>query len=145
MYLTQNWYTHIETNKKNITDRTIADICREFNVNEKWLRYGIEPIRIESDNSILSKVIEEYNIKDEVIITIMKNFLNMSNDDKLDLINKANMLLASTQNIANSKEKNNVIPLEYTDAKYIARTGESGITPIKISDIDKLIESDEEL
>jgi transcriptional regulator with XRE-family HTH domain len=31
----------IETNRINITDRVISDICREFNINEDWIRYGI--------------------------------------------------------------------------------------------------------
>ena len=33
-----------ENNNRNILDRTIRDICREFGVNEKWLRYGIGDI-----------------------------------------------------------------------------------------------------
>ncbi len=30
----------IERKQRNITDRTIHDICREYNVNEAWLRTG---------------------------------------------------------------------------------------------------------
>lgn len=29
-----------ETGKSNITERTIRDICREFNINEQWLSTG---------------------------------------------------------------------------------------------------------
>lgn len=29
-----------EKGTRNISDRIIADICREFNVNEEWLRFG---------------------------------------------------------------------------------------------------------
>ncbi|QNU66943.1 helix-turn-helix transcriptional regulator [Ruminiclostridium herbifermentans] len=29
-----------ETGKRNLSDRVISDICREFNVNEIWLRTG---------------------------------------------------------------------------------------------------------
>lgn len=29
-----------ETGAKNITDRAMNDICREFKINEKWLRSG---------------------------------------------------------------------------------------------------------
>lgn len=30
----------LETATRNITDRIISDICKEFNVNEEWLRFG---------------------------------------------------------------------------------------------------------
>lgn len=30
----------LEKNKRQFTDRMVADICREFSVNEKWLRVG---------------------------------------------------------------------------------------------------------
>lgn len=29
-----------ETGAKNVTDRAISDICREFKINEEWLREG---------------------------------------------------------------------------------------------------------
>lgn len=29
----------------NPSDRTIADICRIFDIQEDWLRYGLEPMR----------------------------------------------------------------------------------------------------
>jgi len=31
----------IERKRRNATERMIKDICREFNVNEDWLRFGI--------------------------------------------------------------------------------------------------------
>lgn len=38
--LTKNFISLIETGKREPSDRTIRDICREFNVNEEWLRTG---------------------------------------------------------------------------------------------------------
>ena len=38
--LSRNFIAQIETGKKYPSDRTISDICREFNVNEIWLRTG---------------------------------------------------------------------------------------------------------
>lgn len=38
--LSRNFISQVESGKKNISDRTISDICREFNVNEEWLRTG---------------------------------------------------------------------------------------------------------
>ena len=38
--LTKNFISLIETGKREPSDRTINDICREFGVNEEWLRTG---------------------------------------------------------------------------------------------------------
>lgn len=40
--LSQNYVWMVETGKRSPSDRTIADICREFGVNELWLRHGEE-------------------------------------------------------------------------------------------------------
>lgn len=36
----QSFISQITSGKRNPSDRTIADICREFGVNEIWLRTG---------------------------------------------------------------------------------------------------------
>ena len=38
--VSQNYIWMIEKGERIPSDRTIADICREFNVNENWLRTG---------------------------------------------------------------------------------------------------------
>lgn len=38
--LTKNYISLIETGNRVPSDRTISDICREFHVNEEWLRNG---------------------------------------------------------------------------------------------------------
>ena len=38
--LSRNFINQLEVGTKNPSDRTILDICKEFNVNEDWLRYG---------------------------------------------------------------------------------------------------------
>ena len=38
--LTKNFISLVETGGRVPSDRTISDICREFRVNEKWLRTG---------------------------------------------------------------------------------------------------------
>ena len=37
-------YSDLETGKSNLHDRHIIAICNAFNVNERWLRFGEEPI-----------------------------------------------------------------------------------------------------
>lgn len=38
--LSRNYIWMIEKGDRTPSDRTISDICREFNVNEEWLRTG---------------------------------------------------------------------------------------------------------
>ena len=38
--LTKNYISLIETGGRVPSDRTVGDICREFNVSEMWLRTG---------------------------------------------------------------------------------------------------------
>lgn len=38
--LSQGHLTSIESGKRNVTERTVATICRVFRVNEAWLREG---------------------------------------------------------------------------------------------------------
>lgn len=38
--LSRNFINQVEAGKKNLSDRSISDICREFSVSEEWLRHG---------------------------------------------------------------------------------------------------------
>lgn len=39
--LTKNYISLVENGQRAPSDRTIKDICREFGVNENWLREGV--------------------------------------------------------------------------------------------------------
>lgn len=46
----------IEHQERNLTEQMLLSICREFNVNEDWLRNGTgEMFRTEEENSIIAK------------------------------------------------------------------------------------------
>lgn len=86
---------NIETGEVSVTERVIASICREFNVNEEWLRNGGGEIFLEvtphekaynrfgyimensssSKRAALSLLLELlYNISDEQWDAIMKQY-----------------------------------------------------------------------
>lgn len=58
--LSRNFIAQVEIGTKIPSDRTISDICREFNVNEEWIRNGtgemFQPI---SKNDEISKLFGE--------------------------------------------------------------------------------------
>ena len=51
-----------ENGQRTITDRTILLICREYNVNENWLRNGEGEIFISSENLIIEKLAAQYKL-----------------------------------------------------------------------------------
>ena len=42
--LKQTSISELEKGVRPLTDRVVTDICREYNVNEQWLRQGIGPM-----------------------------------------------------------------------------------------------------
>ena len=50
--------TNMEKGTRNVTDRTIRDVCREYNVNSDWLINGTEPM--------FEDITSELNIDDDV-------------------------------------------------------------------------------
>lgn len=65
--------TNMEKGTRNITDRTIRDICREYNVNSDWLINGIEPI--------FEDMTSELDIDDDVK-QLSKQYSMLSDDDQ---------------------------------------------------------------
>ena len=43
--LSRNYVAMIEIGQRDPSDRTISDICRIFDIQEDWLKYGLEPMR----------------------------------------------------------------------------------------------------
>lgn len=70
--------TNMEKGTRNITDRTIRDICREYNVNPEWLINGNEPI--------FEDVTSELDIDDEVR-QLTKQYSLLNNEDQ-ELVKK---------------------------------------------------------
>ena len=54
--LSRNFINQVENGKKNISDRTISDICRLFNVNEEWLRTGNGKPYLSQDHKLSSYI-----------------------------------------------------------------------------------------
>ena len=82
--------SQIETGRNNLTEQNIISICREFNVNEEWLRYGTGEMFKENslDEEIISFIGDiqwdaEDNFKKRFISAIAK-----LNDSEWEVIEK---------------------------------------------------------
>jgi transcriptional regulator with XRE-family HTH domain len=49
-----------ETNRINLTGRLLADICREWSVNERWLNSGEEPVFDDNADPFTHKIVDIY-------------------------------------------------------------------------------------
>lgn len=60
----------IESGDRNLTDQMILSICRAYDVNEEWLRYGENPIFIKAN-------------EEEEILALFKRIITKLDKDEL--------------------------------------------------------------
>ena len=64
--LSQNFIWQIEKGERDPSDRTISDICREFNVNREWLETGAgKPFQEKSRDEEIAEIIGKIVYGDE--------------------------------------------------------------------------------
>ena len=68
----QNSVAVIEMGKNMPSDQTVAFICREFRVNEEWLRTGAGEMFIPTPASIVDELAEEYHLCPEAQAMVEK-------------------------------------------------------------------------
>lgn len=89
----------IEKGIRNVTDRTIKDICREFNVNEEWLRTGNgEMYNQLPDEDELAKYIEDLLFGEDdtvkkLIKSVIRTYGRLDDKSREVIINSADVLL----------------------------------------------------
>lgn len=71
----------IERKQRNITDRTIKDICREFNIDYIWLTTGIGEMFVGTDDDFLEKIDRIMAGENETRKNLFKSLSNASDDD----------------------------------------------------------------
>ena len=81
MGISKNYVNLIENGRKQPGDRLLADICREFGIDEHWLRTGEgEPKR--NTNMDFGNICAEIGIKDEKAKEAIIKYYALSNEDK---------------------------------------------------------------
>lgn len=93
----------IEKGENSLTDRMLKSICREFNVNEDWLRSGEGDMYLPVEDEvaeIVSRLLEDSNPFYDLILDIMQAF------DKLD-DNGKKVFCNAIEERAKRREKDN--------------------------------------
>lgn len=82
--VSQSFISRLVSGEKVPSDRTIADICREFNISELWLRTGEgEPhIQRDEDEEFLGVMEQIHMSDDDLIKRIIKAYWFMEDDEK---------------------------------------------------------------
>ncbi len=71
--------SRIEGGKRNLTEQMVFHICKEFNVNEGWLRSGEGEIFKQVPNAVMGELTRQYQL-DALDIRIIYEYLML--DDK---------------------------------------------------------------
>jgi transcriptional regulator with XRE-family HTH domain len=82
--VSQSFISRLVSGEKVPSDRTIADICREFNISELWLRTGEgEPHTQKDEDEEFLEVMERIHMSDDDLIKrIIKAYWLMDDDEK---------------------------------------------------------------
>ena len=73
--------TNMEKGTRNVTERTIRDVCREYNVNPDWLINGNEPIFEDIANELdidddVKQLAKQYSLLSDTDRELVKRMIN---------------------------------------------------------------------
>lgn len=78
----QNTITGYETGRRNPSGSAITLICREFNVNEEWLRTGVGEMYVNSSDTDYQSILDEIGVKDTNARQLIVDYWHMNSADK---------------------------------------------------------------
>ena len=79
--VTKQTVSRIENGVNNLTEQMIKSICREFNVNEEWLRDGTGDMEANKPDDFTSAIVQ-IDKGDPKARQVILNYWNMSQQDK---------------------------------------------------------------
>ena len=126
----QNSIALIESGKRNISNQAILSICREYGINEKWLRTGAGDKMLLDVNSELAALVKKYNlsIADQLFI---EKYVSMKPDSRKAIIDfVVNVAAALDDADTNGKQENIYADIpdtpEELEQKYLLKDHEKG-------------------
>lgn len=82
----QNTITGYETGRREPSNQVIALICKEFRVNEEWLRNGTKPMLIKTAENEIEQLCERYGLNRAARVLIEK-FVTLPEQDRHAVLN----------------------------------------------------------
>ena len=96
-------------NGRNTSDQTVFAICREFNVNEEWLRTGVGEMFRAAPTSALDALAEEYGLSESAYVMVEK-FINLKPDAQESIFD---YVLAVARSEEHTSELQSLAPISY--------------------------------
>ena len=66
----------LEKGERNFTDQMVIAVCREYGINETWLRTGDGEMFTPTENALISQLSEQYNL-DGLDQKILETYINL--------------------------------------------------------------------
>lgn len=82
LHISRSNMGNIEIGRIAVTDRIISSICREFDINEDWIRYGKEPIKKISEGDEYTEVAARIDKNDPKARQAIIEYWKLSDRDK---------------------------------------------------------------
>ena len=100
----QNTITGYESGRRNPSAPVISLICREFDVNEEWLRSGTGEMFAPESNDELEALAKKYNLSnaDQVLI---EKYVNLKSGSRETIINFMIDVVAALDGAADQNDK----------------------------------------
>lgn len=92
----QNTVTGYESGRRNPSAPVLSLICREFNVNEEWLREGTGEMFKAAPSSVLDALAEEYGLSNAAYVMVEK-FVNLKPEAQETIFNYVREVAAAFQ------------------------------------------------
>ena len=92
----RNTVATYETGKSNPSDAAVSLICREFNVNEEWLRTGAGEMFKAAPSSVLDALAEQYGLTNAAYVMFEK-FVNVKPEAQETIFNYVREVAAAFQ------------------------------------------------
>lgn len=99
---TQSGASYMEQPGNNVSDSTIKAICTVFNVNEEWLRNGIDPMYIELNTFSLDEFVKQRGATD-LELQILKTYFELDSDTRKMLVNHFRKVLTTSAPVEKEK------------------------------------------
>lgn len=79
--VTKSAISGYETGRRAPTDSIVRSICREFQINEEWLRFGVGEMEAPGPLGILSELAQAYDMN-KFEIAFLDRYLKLSQEDR---------------------------------------------------------------